>query len=162
MKIFDISPLMETIQQDLEEGREPDPAVVALLCQEGPKAIEEWTDAIANVEAEAEAIKARIVELKARKEAREQTVERMEGALKDVLKRHFNGKVKTPLLTTWVQKTTIYNVSGADPVKNPQFFKIPEPELKKSEVIRVYKEWVLPGNITVTEDSTESVRVRRS
>ena len=161
MQIFSIGPTMEAIQQAVEEGREPDAALVELLCQEGPKAIEEWTDAIANVEAEAAVIKARIDELKARKDAREQTVERMKGALLDVLNRHFSGKVKTPLVTVWSQKTTTYDVQ-ANPQDHATFFKFPEPELQKKKAIDAFKAGETPVGMTVTEGFTESVRVRRS
>ena len=171
MQIFQIGPIMEAIQQAIEEEREPDPALVELLCQEGPKAIEEWTDAIANVEAEAEAIKERINQLTERKKAREQTIERMDGALLDVLKRHFpkfdkHGNqtgygVKTALLTTWVQRTPTYEVQ-ADPEKHATFYKFPEPELQKKKAIDAYKAGETPDGMTVTEGFTESVRVRRS
>ncbi len=161
MQIFQVGSIIVTIQQTLEEGLEPDPALVELLCQEGPKAIEEWTDAIANVEAEAEVIGKRIAELRERKAAREQTVERMKGALLDLLNRHFDGKVKTPLVTVWSQKTTIYDIQ-ADPQKHATFYKFPEPELQKKKAIDAYKAGVLPTDILVTEGVTESVRIRRS
>lgn len=161
MNIFEVGELMEGIQQAVEEGRDPDPAALALLLEEGPGAIEKWADAIDNTKAERDAIKKRLDELKARHAAREQAIERMDGALRDLLARHFHGKVKTPLLTAWVQRTPVYQVQGADPVAHPQFFKFPEPELKKSEVIKVHKEGVLPEGVTVTEDFTESVRMRR-
>ena len=161
MQIFQVGSIIATIQQTLEEGLEPDPALVELLCQEGPKAIEEWTDAIANVESEAEIIGQRIAELRERKAAREQTVERMKGALLDLLNRHFNGKVKTPLVTVWVQKTAVYDIK-ADPTKHATFFKFPEPELQKKKAIDAYKAGETPDGMTVTEGFTESVRVRRS
>ena len=173
MQIFQIGELMEAIQQAIEEGRGPDPALVELLCQEGPKAIEEWTDAIANVEGEAAIIKARIDELKARKDAREQAVERMEGALLDVLKRHFEEidpktglgtgkfKVKTPLITTWVQKTTTYDFS-ADPKEHAAFFKAPDPVFQKQKAIDALKAGELPESMAVTEGFTESVWVRHT
>ena len=171
MQIFGIGPIMEAIQQAIEEGREPDPALVELLCQEGPKAIEEWTDAMSNVEAEVDAIKERINQLTERKKAREQTIERMEGALLDVLKRHFpkvdkHGNqtgfgVKTALVTTWVQKTTTYEVQ-ADPKKHATFFKFPEPELQKKKAIDAYKAGETPDGMTVTEGFSESVRTRRN
>lgn len=161
MQIFTIGPIMEAIQQAIEEGLEPDPALVELLCQEGPKAIEEWTDAIANVEAEAATIKARIDDLRARKDAREQAVERMKGALQDVLARHFGGKVKTPLITCWVQKTATYEVV-ADPKLHPSFFKQPEPELQKKKAIDAFKAGEIPEGMTVTEGFSESVRTRRT
>ena len=171
MQIFGIGPIMEAIQQAIEEGREPDPALVELLCQEGPKAIEEWTDAMANVEAEVDAIKERINQLTERKKAREQALERMDGALLDVLKRHFpkvdkhgvqdGFGVKTALVTTWVQRTPAY-VVHADPKRHATFFKFPEPELQKKKAIDAYKSGEAPDGMTVTEGFTESVRVRRS
>lgn len=161
MQIFSIGPIMESIQQAIGEGQEPDPALVELLCQEGPKAIEEWTDATANVEAEVEVIAQRIAELRERKAAREQTVERMKGALLDVLNRHFEGKVKTPLVTVWSQKTTTYDIL-ANPQDHATFFKFPEPELQKKKAIEAYKAGQTPDGMTVTEGFTESVRVRRN
>lgn len=161
MQIFGIGPIMEAIQQAIEEGREPDPALVELLCQEGPKAIEEWTDAMSNVEAEVEVIGQRIAELRERKAAREQTADRMKGALLDVLNRHFSGKVKTPLVTVWTQKTTTYEVQ-ASPQDHATFYKFPEPELQKKKAIDAYKAGEAPDGMTVTEGFTESVRVRRS
>lgn len=161
MQIFRIGPIMEAIQQAIEEGREPDPALVELLCQEGPKAIEEWTDSISNIEAEAEAIKERINQLTERKKAREQTIERMKGALQDVLARHFGGKIKTPLLTCWLQKTPVYEVQ-ADPMKHPSFFKYPEPVLDKKKSIDAYRAGEIPEGMTVTEGFSESVRTRRT
>ena len=161
MQIFGIGPIMEAIQQAIEEGREPDSALVELLCQEGPRAIEEWTDAIANVEAEVEVIGQRIAELRERKAAREQTVERMKGALLDVLNRHFSGKVKTPLVTVWTQKTTTYEVS-ANPQDHATFFKFPEPELQKKKAIDAFKAGEIPEGMTVTEGFSESVRTRRT
>lgn len=160
MQIFPIGPIMEAIQQAIMEEREPDPALVALLIQEGPKAIEEWTDAIANVEAESDALKKRIDELKARKDARDKAVERMEGALLDVLKRHFEGKVKTAFVTTWVQKTPTYQISTTFEA-HPELYRLPEPELKKKDAIAAYKEGLLPKDVEVVEDVTESLRVRR-
>lgn len=171
MQIFGIGPIMEAIQQTIEEGREPDPALVELLCQEGPKAIEEWTDAMSSVEAEVDAIKKRIEQLTERRKAREQTLERMDGALLDVLKRHFpkvdkhgvqdGFGVKTALVTTWVQRTPTYVVQ-ADPEKHATFFKFQEPELQKKKAIDAYKAGETPEGMTVTEGFTESVRVRRS
>lgn len=170
MQIFQISELMQTIQEALEAGLEPDPAQVALLCGEGPKAIEDWCDAIANVGAEAEVIGKRIAELKARKEAREQASERMGNALIAVLRQNFpkldkagnvtGYGVKTPLVTVWTQVSTSYDVT-ADPVKHPQFFKV-EPELKKKDVIDLFKAGAeLPEGVSVTPREKESLRIKR-
>lgn len=161
MQIFQISEIMEAIQQAIMEEREPDPALVALLVQEGPKAIEEWTDAIANVEAESDALKKRIDDLKARKDARDKAVQRMEGALLDILNRHFSGKAKTPLVTTWVQKTPTYQINTSFEA-HPELYRVPEPELKKREAIAAHKDGTLPKDVEVIEDYTESLRVKRS
>jgi hypothetical protein len=161
MNIFQIGNLMEAVQQAYDEGAEPDPAHIALLVEEGPAAVEKWWDMIDMAQADVELLAQRIKDLRARKEAREQTVERMKGALQDILNRHFSGKLKTATLTTWTQKTTSYTVTGATPDLNPTFFKFPEPELKKTDVVRVYKEGVLPDNVTVEEGFSESVRVKR-
>lgn len=161
MKAFEIGPLMEQIQLAIEEGREPDPALVELLCQEGPRAVEEWWDAIDMVQSDVTVLAERIKALKERKDAREQTVDRMKSVLLNVLNNHFEGKIRTPLLTCWTQKTTTYEVTGADPIKNPTFFKFPEPELKKSVVVQVYKDGGLPDNVSVSEGFSESVRVKR-
>ena len=171
MKLFDLGPLFEHVRERIEAGEAPDPAVVELIVQEGPRAIDDWFLMVEEVEGDVEAIKAHLEKMKARLAAKEQTVERMKGAVQDIMKRHFPkldkaGNVtgyglKTALGSYWVQKTPTFTFSGADPVKNPQFFKFPDPEFKKSEAIRVYKEGVLPENVTVTEDFTESVRCRR-
>lgn len=161
MQIFEIGQLMEAITQAIGEGTEPDPAMVELLCQEGPSAVEQWVDSIANIEAESEAIKLRISELKERKDSRDHAVERMKGALQDVMNRHFNGKIKTPLVTVWTQKTATYDVV-ANPTDHPTCFKIPDPVLKKKEVIEAYKNGSLPDGVIVTEGFSESVRVKHT
>lgn len=162
MRVFDLGPLLERIEEAINEGLEPDPALVELLVQEGPKAVEQFWDLIDMTQADADLLATRIKELQGRKAAREQAVERMKGVLQDLLKRHFNGKIKTATITTWVQSTKTYTVTGADPVKHPQFFKTPEPEFKKSLVLDLVKaEQPLPEGIEVTEGFTESPRVKR-
>ena len=104
MKIFDLSPMMQDIQVSIQLGLVPDPAKVNLLVQEGPKVVEEWVDMIDEVEGEAGLIKARIDQLKSRMESREKSAERMRQALAGVLLQSFEGKVKTPLVTVWVQE----------------------------------------------------------
>lgn len=171
MKLFDLGPLFEHVREKIEAGETPDPAIVELIIQEGPKAIDDWFLMMDEVDGDIEALKAHLEKIKCRLDARKQTKERMEGMVQDILKRHFPkvdkaGNItgyglKTALGTYYVQKTPVFTFTGADPVKNPQFFKFPEPEFKKSEAIRVYKEGVLPENVTVTEEFTESVRCRR-
>ena len=91
-----------------------------------------------------------------------QAVERMKGALLDILNRHFDGKVRTATLTTWTQKTLVYEVSGADAAKHPQYFKTTEPTLQKSKIIEQFKAAVaMPEDINVVESYSESVRVKR-
>jgi hypothetical protein len=171
VKLVDLGPLFEQVKDDLEDGREPDPAVVALIVEEGPKAVDDWFLMIEEVEGDINTLKAHLDAIKGRLEARKQTKERMEGVILDIMKRHFpkldkagnvtGYGIKTALGTYWVRTTTRYEFSGMDPVKNPLFFKFPEPEFKKSEAIRVYKEGVLPDNVSVVESITESVGVRR-
>ncbi len=171
MKLFDLGPLFEHVREKIEAGEAPDPAVVELIIQEGPKAVDDWFLMIEEVEGDIDALKAHLEKIKARLDARKQTKERMEDVIRDIMKQHFPkldkaGNVtghglKTALGSYWVQKTPHFEFTGADPTKNPQFFKFPDPEFKKSEAIRVYKEGILPENVTVIEGSTESVRCRR-
>lgn len=158
MRVFDIGPVMETIQQAISEGLEPDPALVNLLCEEGPKAIEQFWDCIDETQAEADLLAGRIKELQGRKAAREQTVERLKGVLQDVLARHFDGKVKTATLTTWNQETPSYQFAGEIPEK---YYKTPDPVLKKAEMIEDYKAGKLPETVEVIKSVTVSPRVKR-
>jgi Siphovirus Gp157 len=160
MQIFSIGPIFEQIRETLEAGEEVDPAITNLLVSEGPKAIDDFWMAIDGVQGEIDTLKAHLVAIKARMDAREKTVEHMKGVVQDLLVRHFDKKVKTSLGTYWVQGTPTYEVV-ADFTKNPEFFKTPDPVLEKKKVIEVYKQGTLPDTITVTESSTESVRCRR-
>lgn len=162
MRAFQIGDVLQNIKDSLEAGLEPDPAKVALLVTEGPKAIEEFWDLIDMTQADADLLATRIKDLQGRKAAREQAVERMKGALQDILNRHFGGKIKTATLTTWTQRTPTYEVSGADATKHPQFFKTPEPTIQKAKIIEQFKAGVaMPEDINVTEGFSESVRVKR-
>jgi len=176
MRVFDIGPLLEQIEtflsaeaEAIQQGIEPDPndiklrnEITELLVQEGPSAVERFWDLIDMTQGDVNLLSERIKELRARKDARERAVERMKGVLQDLLNRHFEGKIKTATLTTWTQKTTTYEVSGADPQAHPQFFKVPPPELKKSLVLDQYKAGLpLPKGVEVTEGWSESVRVKR-
>lgn len=104
MKIFDMVPMLQAINENIQLGIDPDPATVNLLVQEGPAVIEAWVDSIEETEAEGDFIKARIAQLKERQEARYKSAERMRQALAGVLLQGFSGKIKTPLITCWVQQ----------------------------------------------------------
>lgn len=158
IKVFDIPPIVEKIEEAISLGQEPDPALVNLLIQEGPACIESWIDAIEVVKVEADIIKKRIEELKERREARLHTAERMSDLLASVLENHFEGKVKTPTLTTWVQPTISYDFGGSIP---KSYFVTPEPRLDKKRLMADHKEGKLPKGIEVTENVSRSIRVRR-
>ncbi len=162
MRVFDIGKVVEQIMLSIEAELEPDKELLDDLLLQGPQAIEQIWDWIDMAQADADLLDQRIKDLKGRKDAREQTVNRLKGALQDILNRHFNGRVKTALLTTWTQKTTSYEVT-ADPIQHPQFFHTPDPILKKQDVISRFREGVpLPEGLVVTERYSESVRIKRS
>ena len=157
MQIFQISALMESIQQAIEEGNEPDPMQLNVLLEEGPKAIESWWDAIDNTQAESDALDKRIKELQARKAARDQAVDRMKTALENFLRQHFNGKVRTAELTTWNQATTSYEFQNIP----AEYLKPQEPKVDKARLIADHKAGTLPKSVEVFEVVKESVRVKR-
>lgn len=157
MQIFQVSELMESITQSISEGNEPDQAALNLLLSEGPKAIEEWVDSMDNIQAEVDALDKRIKELTTRKKARAQAVERMDGALKDFLKRHFDGKVKLTELTAYIRKTPKYEFEGY----GQEYLKCPEPVVDKAGLIAAYKAGTLPSTVNVTVDHTESLIISR-
>lgn len=161
MRIFDIGPTLEKIETDLQAGLAPDPALVNLLIEDGPVAVEEWLDMIANVEAEQAALDKRIEELEGRRDARKQTVKRMKEALQGVLLQHFSGKVKTAQVTAWVQDTVSYDYNGVNPEDHPQFYKT-EVKLDKKSLNEAYKNSAsLPSGIEVVTNVSQSLRTRR-
>ena len=159
IKVFDIPPLLEAISEEIAAGKDPDPAKVNLLATEGPDAIESWLDAIEIVKGEAEIIKNRIEELKERRDARIHTAERMSNLLADILDNHFEGKIKTPTVTTWTQVTKSYDFECDD--LPDQYVIHPEPRVDKKKMAEDYRAGKLPKGISVVENSSRSIRVRR-
>jgi hypothetical protein len=96
--------MIQDVQQSIQLGQDPDPATVNMLVEMGPAAIEGWVDSFEGLEGEADVIQARIDQLRERKESRIKSAERMRQALIGVLLQSFDGKVKTPLVTVWVQQ----------------------------------------------------------
>lgn len=156
--IFDIGDMMENIKQAFSEGREPDPAIVNLLIQEGPAAIEKWLDAIDEVQGEADILAKRIAELKGRMDARNQTVERMKGVLSNLLALHFDNKIKTPTFTAWNQSTESYEFTGTIP---SAFLKPQEPKVDKKGLVDAVKAGQTFEGLEVNKNVSTSVRVRR-
>ena len=159
MNIFDLPPIIEAIDNDIAAGLEPDPAKIALLVQEGPSAIESWIDMIDIAQGEADTIAARVKELQARKLAREAQVDRMKDCLATILDNHFDGKVKTAMVTTWTQESKSYEFP--DEVI-PVTYLIPQqPKVDKKQMITDLKAGTLPKTVTVNETTKSTLRVRR-
>jgi Mg2+ and Co2+ transporter CorA len=160
MRIFEIPDCFYTIREAIERGEEPSVEVVNLLLKEGPKSIDDYFMMIEEVEGEAEIIKQHIEVMKARMERRKTTVEKMKSYMQQILTAEFKGKVRTSLATYWVQGGTTYDF-GTSFEEHPELFKIPDPVLKKAELIALFKAGTMPDDICVTETETSSLRVRR-
>lgn len=157
MKVFDIPYLLEAIADDIRDGREPDPAKVNLLIQDGPGAVEDWLDVITETEAVVEVLAVRIKELQDRKAAREHTAQRMKDLLSDILANHFDGKLKTAQVTVWNQESVSYEFANVP----DEYLVTPEPKVDKKRLATDYKAGALPKGIEVTETTKRSLRVRR-
>jgi len=152
--------ILETLENEVAAGMEPDPAIIALLTQEGPKAIESWIDAIDVAKGEATVLATRIKELQGRKQCREQTIERMEKCLVEILDSSFNGKVKTAEVTAWTQESSTFEFEGVIPVT----YEIPQPpKVDKKAMLTDLKEGKLTASdtLTITETKKSTLRIRR-
>ena len=160
MHLFNLPDVMHDIREAIERGEEPSVEAVNLLLKEGPKAIDDYFLLIDEVEAEAEAIKAHIDTMKGRMERRKTTAEKMKSYMQQILTAEFGGRVRTALGSYWVQGGKTYDF-GTSFEEHPELFKIPDPVLKKAELIALYKAGTMPDDICVTETETSSLRVRR-
>ena len=122
MNLYDIPILMVEIRDLIESGQtEGLEERVALLTSEGPKAINWWCDAIKELDQESAALAERIGQLKAKKEAKDNSVERMREMLRQVLNSSFDGKVKTAEYTCFTRKgkpTTKYKLKEGRTIKD--------------------------------------------
>ena len=159
MKIFDIPPLIDAIQQEIAAGETPDPAKVNLLVLEGPQAVEAWIDCIEEAKAEAAFIKDRIAQLRERMQARLDTVDRMSEALATVLDDAFSGKVKTATVTVWNQDSHSYDFDV--PTTEEKYWVTPPKQVDKKALLADLREGRLPDSIQVKQSTSRSIRIRR-
>jgi len=156
--IFDIPVILETLDNEIAAGQDPDPAIVAWLVNEGPKAVEKWIDCIEQAEAEAALLATRIAELQGRKAARVQTVGRMKDVLIEILDKSFQGKIKTAEVTAWTQEVKTVEFEG----EIPSVYKIPQPDkVDKKAMLTDLKAGTLAPEIIVIETSKPTLRIRR-
>lgn len=160
MRLFEIPDAMYAIREAIERGEAPPVEAVNLLLKDGPAAVDNWFLAMDEVEAEITAMKEHVASIKGRMDRRATTLEKMKSYAEQVLASEFNGKVKTAIGTYWVQAGKTYDFVTSF-VEHPELFKIPEPVLKKAELISMFKAGEMPSDICVTETETSSLRVRR-
>lgn len=160
MRLFDINPIMLDIQTALEAGTEPNPDAIALLIAEGPEAINDWVSAIREVEGQVATLKSRESEIKGRREAREQTIERMKNALQSVIQVSFEGKIKTAENTVWVQTVPKHQIEIENLNAVPSKYIRTEKTLDKALVKTDFKNGVAIDGLVITTTQEPSLRIK--
>ena len=159
MQLWEIPTVFERIEELLAAGEDAT-AVVNALVELGPPAIDEFVLAVEEKEAFALVAREKAKVFVERARGLEERAEKMRDFLKDIVNNHFSGKVRTGLGTYYVGKTTTYDYE-VDFGTHPEFFHIPEPRIRKSDLNTLVKAGTLPEDIKFTTTVSESLRVRR-
>ena len=159
MELWELPNVFLKLEEMIAAGDDTTQLVNALV-ELGPPAIDEYVLQVEEKEAYALVAREKAKVFVERARSLEERAEKMRDFLKDIVNNHFSGKVRTGLGTYYVGKTTTYDYE-VDFRTHPEFFVIPEPKIRKKDLVDLVKANALPEVIEVTTNWSESLRVRR-
>ncbi len=162
MQAFELPELfveLESLLQDPNADLNRIQAIKNLIVAEGPTAINNSIYLIKEIEGNVEALAKRIKELKARKDQKEATIERVREMIADMTDQFFSGKVKTTEFTVTMFDSHKVDIEAADLNMIPEAFVKREESLDRAKVKAALKDgFQIPG-ITVTERTERQMRI---